>query len=123
MIKLALNASKARQLAKKYNIIPEAGTAWKWALRNKRKGKSIGEPPVNLVKKLMSMPVSGEHSALYGKGVKKYRMGALSKPMEVRGVSSTDMFKIMRPKNYNRFLKGEGTNQYKDFLKTVFEQF
>ena len=38
--KIALNALKARQLAKSFGLIPEAGTPWKHALRELRKGKT-----------------------------------------------------------------------------------
>ena len=38
--KIALNALKARQLAKSFGLIPEAGTPWKGALRELRKGKT-----------------------------------------------------------------------------------
>lgn len=37
--KIALNASKAREMAKQVGIIPDHQSAWKWALRNLR-GKS-----------------------------------------------------------------------------------
>ena len=39
--KTALNAMKARKLAKSYGLIPESGSAWKWALRHLRKGKTV----------------------------------------------------------------------------------
>jgi len=40
--KVALNALKARQLSKSVGIIPQPGSAWKWALRNLRAPRSSG---------------------------------------------------------------------------------
>jgi hypothetical protein len=37
--KVALNAFKARSMAKAVGVIPESGTSWKYALRNLRDGK------------------------------------------------------------------------------------
>lgn len=70
--KLALNALKARQLAKKHKLLPEG--QWKWALRNLRKGKSrqdLGSAPDSLVKAIRR--VGGdevEAGAFWGKGAK-----------------------------------------------------
>jgi len=54
--KIALNATKARALAKIYGLVPEAGTQWKWALRQLRKGKSreeLGMFPEKYIKKIL----------------------------------------------------------------------
>ena len=87
--KTALTALKARNLAKTFDVIPESGTAWKWALRNLRKGKDIGKTPEGLIKQLKITPKQDEYGALYGKNVKKNKLGRI-----IKGEGpSTDIFR------------------------------
>jgi hypothetical protein len=67
--KTALNATKARALASQYGLVPEG--AWKWALRNLRKGKTreqLGQAPKKIVDAIKNKGREVEAGRLWGKG-------------------------------------------------------
>lgn len=68
--KIALNAQKARELAKQYGLVPEG--AWKWGLRNLRQGRTpqqLGMAPKKMVDAARRIGADVESGALWGKGV------------------------------------------------------
>jgi hypothetical protein len=72
--KQALNAAKARALAAKHGLVPEG--AWKWGLRQLRKGKTkeqLGQAPAGLINASKRLGSENEAGALWGKGVKGTR--------------------------------------------------
>ena len=80
--KNALNAQKARALAKQFGLVPEE--AWKWGLRNLRKGKTLqqlGMAPKKMVDAAKRIGVEKETGAFWGKGAKG-RLGQLGKGTE-----------------------------------------
>lgn len=116
--KIALTALKARNLAKSFNVIPEPGTAWKWAVRNLRKGKDIGKTPEGLIKQLKKTSKKDEYGALYGKNIKKKKLGRI---VEGEG-PTTDIFRTLKDdRNVNAILlkmQGSKTDKLvKDFNK------
>jgi len=67
--KNALNAAKARQLAAKHGLVPEG--AWKWGLRQLRKGKTkeqLGQAPRPLLDKVKRLGDEVEVGGFWGKG-------------------------------------------------------
>lgn len=113
--KTALSALKAREMAKSFNIITEPGTAWKWALRNLRKGKDIGKPSEGLVQKLKKLPKKDEYGALYGRDVKKNKLGRI-----VKGEGPTaDIFRTLKnQENFTAvFAKATGDKEHKAIKK------
>lgn len=70
-LKTALNAQKARALAKDFGLIPEG--AWKWGLRNLRKGKTpqqLGMAPQKMIDSAKRIGNEVETGAFWGKGAK-----------------------------------------------------
>lgn len=80
--KNALNAQKARALAQQFGLVPEG--AWKWGLRNLRKGKTtqqLGMAPKKMVDAAKRIGAEKETGAFWGKGAKG-RLGQLGKGTE-----------------------------------------
>ena len=119
--KVALNALKARLLARKYGLVPEAGTAWKWALRQLRKGKTLedlGSAPESLVKsmrKIMKANPRVEYGALHGKGVKARGLGRIVK-------GDTGSVDVFRSKTQNLASIHSHPDQFRQFFKNIIKQ-
>jgi hypothetical protein len=72
--KIALNAVKMRELAKKHGVLADHNTNWKWAVRNLRKGKTperLGSAPKGLIDAVRREGRDTvEAGARWGKGAK-----------------------------------------------------
>ena len=94
--KTALNAQKARALAQQFGLVPEG--AWKWGLRNLRKGKTpqqLGMAPKKMIDASKRLGSETETGAFWGKGAKG-RLGQLGKGTESGydlGYTSKDLLK------------------------------
>lgn len=77
MEKLALNAMKARGLAKSVGLIPQAGSDWKWALRNMRAPNPTGAKNAPLMQSGRELAQSKQQmGALANNDMQKLRSGA-----------------------------------------------
>lgn len=75
--KLALNVMKARGLAKSVGLIPQAGSDWKWALRNMRAANPTGAKNAPLMQSGRELAQSKQQmGALANNDMQKLRSGA-----------------------------------------------